>query len=106
MNTVRTSVRKNQNLPVIGFFNSLYYTFPVGMFLTACNFLFESVRNYYFNWWIVALPTLAILVVSNVYEMFWISQESRKILFKKKNVFISKPSDYAITKSKMVSELV
>jgi hypothetical protein len=102
MNTVRTSVRKNQNLPEIGFLNSLYYTFPVGMFLTACNFLFESVRNYYFNWWIVALPTVAILVVSNVYEVY----QKGGLLIKKKNVFISKSNDYAMTKSKMVSELV
>lgn len=104
MNTVRTSVRKNQNLPVIGFLNSLYYTFPVGMFLTACNFMFEFVRNYYFNWWIVALPTVAILVISNVYEMFLINPKTEKTS-QKKDVFISKPSAYAITKSKMVSEL-
>ena len=105
MNTVRTPVRKSQNLPLSGFLNSLYYTFPVGMFLTACNFMFEFVRNYYFNWWIVILPTVAILVVGNLYEAFWVYQKG-KILFKKKNVFISKSSDYAITKSKMVSELV
>ena len=106
MNTVRTSVRKNQNLPIAGFLNSLYYVFPVGMLLTACNFMFEFVRNYYFNWWIVVLPTVAILVVSNVYEAFLITEENGKIFFKKKSVFISKPSDYAIAKSKMVSELV
>jgi hypothetical protein len=106
MNTVRTSVRKNQNMPKMGFVNSLYYTFPVGMFLTACNFMFEFVRNYYFNWWIVVLPTVAILVVSNVYEAFWVYQKSGKVLFKNKNVFISKSNDYAISKSKMVSELV
>lgn len=105
MNTVRTFVRKNQNLPVTGFLNSLYYTFPVGMFLTACNFMFESVRNYYFNWWIVALPTVAILVVSNVYETFSVNQKSEKTN-QKKDVFISKPSDYTMSKSKMISELV
>jgi hypothetical protein len=102
MNTVRTSVRKNQNLPMIGFLNSLYYTFPVGMFLTACNFLFESVRNYYFNWWIVVLPTMAILVVSNVYEVY----QKDGLSIKKKRVFVSKSSDYTISKPKMVSELV
>lgn len=104
MNTLRTPVRKSQNLPMNGFLNSLYYTFPVGMFLTACNFLFESVRNYYFNWWIVVLPTVAIFVVSNVYKIFLVSSKSR-ILFKEKK-FISKSNDYAITKSKMVSELM
>jgi hypothetical protein len=102
MNTVRASVRKNQTLSLDGFLNSLYFAFPVGMFLTACNFLFESVRNYFFNWWIVALPTLAILVVWNVYEALLMYQKSEK----KKDVFISKPSGYAITKSKMVGELV
>jgi hypothetical protein len=102
MNTVRTSVRKNQHLPMNGFLNSLCFTLPVGMFLTACNFLFESVRNYYFNWWIVVLPTMAVLVVSNVYEAFLIYQKSEK----KKEIFISKPSGYAMTKSKMVGELV
>jgi hypothetical protein len=102
MNTVRTSVRKNQRLPLNGFLNSLYFAFPVGMFLTACNFLFESVRNYYFNWWIVALPTVAILVICNVYEAFLVYQKSEK----KKEVFISKPSGYAMSKSKMVGELV
>lgn len=90
-----TSLRKNQNLPVIGFLNSLYYTFPVGMFLTACNFMFEFVRNYYFNWWFVVLPTVAILIVSNVYEAFLANQKSG-ISIKKKNVFISKPNDYAM----------
>lgn len=105
MNTVRTSVRKNQNLPMSGFLNSLYYTSPIGMFLTACNFMFESVRNYYFNWWIVVLPTVAILVISNVYEAFVVYQKSEKTN-RKKNVFISKPSGYAVSISKMFSELV
>lgn len=79
MNTVRASVRKNQGFPMNGFLNSLCFTFPVGMFLTACNFMFESVRNYYFNWWIVVLPTVAILVVSNVYEYILAYQKREKI---------------------------
>ena len=95
MNTVRTSVRKNQNLPMSGFLNSLYYTIPVGMFLTACNFMFEFVRNYYFNWWIVVLPTLAILVGSNMYEAFLVYQKSEKTN-QNKDIFISKPSSYAM----------
>ncbi|MDZ7900298.1 MAG: hypothetical protein U5N85_20020 [Arcicella sp.] len=102
MNTVRTSVKKNQTLPLNGFLDSLCYTVPVGMFLTACNFMFEYVRNYYFNWWIVVLPTVAIFVMSNAYEAFLIYQKSEK----KEEVFTSKPSGYVIAKSKIVGELV
>ena len=105
MNTVRTSVRKNQNSPLSGFLNSLYYTFPVGMFLTACNFMFEYVKSYYFNWWIVVLPTLAILVVGNLYEAVLVYQKSGE-LKEKKELFPSKSSGYAISKSKMIGELV
>ena len=105
MNTVRTSVRKNQTLSLTGFLNSLCFAFPVGMFLTACNFMFESVRNYYFNWWIVLLPTVAILVISNVYEAILVYQKREK-LKEKKELFPSKSSGYAISKSKMIGELV
>jgi hypothetical protein len=105
MNTVSTSVRNNQTLPVGGFLNSLYYTFPVGMFLTACNFMFESVRHYYFNWWIVVLPTLAIFVIGNVYEAFLVYQKSKESRERTK-LFDSKSGSYAIQKSKMVGELV
>ena len=105
MNTVRASVRKNQTLSLTGFLNSLCFAFPIGMFLTACNFLFESVRNYYFNWLIVVLPTLAILVVSNVYEAILVYQKREK-LKEKKERFPSKSSGYAISKSKMIGELV
>lgn len=105
MNTVRTSVRKNQTLPLAGFLNSLCFAFPVGMFLTACNFLFETVRNYYFNWWIIVLPTVAILVVSNVYEAILVYQKREK-LRENKDLFPSKSSGYAISKSKIIGELV
>ena len=105
MNTVRTSLRKNQKLPVVGFLNSLYFTFPVGMFLTACNFMFEFVRDYYFNWWIVALPTVAILVISNVYGAFLVNQKSEKP-DEKKEVFMSRQSGYTMSKSKIVGEFV
>lgn len=105
MNTVHTSLRKSQNLPIHGFLNSLYFTFPVGMFLTACNFMFEFVRNYFFNWWIVALPTMAILVISNTYEAFLVYQKSGDTN-QKKEISISKPRSYAMSKLKMVSKLV
>lgn len=105
MNTVRTSVRNNQALPTTGLLNSLYYTSPVGMFLTACNFMFEFVRNYYFNWWIVALPTMAIFVLGNIYEAFWVYQKSKN-LRKKTKLFNSKSNSYAMQKSKIVGELV
>lgn len=105
MNAQRTFLLKNQNFPINGFLNSLYFTFPVGMFLTACNFMFEFVRNYYFNWFIVALPTMAILVVSNVYEAFLVYQKSGKTN-QQKEVFISKPSSYTMSKSKLISKFV
>ena len=105
MNTVRTSVNKKQTLSLAGFLNSLCFTFPVGMFLTACNFLFETVRHYYFNWWIVVLPTMAILVVCNVYEAILVYQKREK-LKEKKELFPSKSSGYAMSKSKMIGELI
>jgi hypothetical protein len=105
MNTVRASVKNNQTLPVGRLLNSLYYTFPVGMFLTACNFMFESIRHYYFNWWIVVLPTLAIFVIGNIYEAFLVYQTSRR-LSKRTKLFSSKSDSYAMQKSKMVGELV
>ena len=70
MKIVRTSEEKNQKLPLRGFLNSLFYAFPIGMFLTACNSMFESVRNYYFDWWIVVLPTISIWIIGSLYENF------------------------------------
>jgi hypothetical protein len=102
MNVVRASVGKKQDLLLVGFFNSLCYTFPFGMLLTACNFLFEFVRKYYFDWWIVVLPTLAVWIVGMVYEVFKVYQASRR-LTERKNVFISKPVGYIISKTNMVT---
>lgn len=76
MNTVRTSLKKVPNVPLSVFLKSIYYTLPFGMFLIASNFLFESVRNYYFDWMFVVLPTLVVFVIGNLYEMFVIYQES------------------------------
>jgi hypothetical protein len=102
INVVRTSVMKNQNLLLEGFLNSLFYTFPFGMFLTACNFLFESVRKYYFDWWIVVLPTLAVWIVGNLYEGFKVYQASRELL-ERENVYVSKPVGYIISQTNMVA---
>jgi hypothetical protein len=102
MNTVRTSVEKNQNLLSQGFFNSLFYTFPIGMFLTACNFLFESVRNYYFDWWIVALPTVGVLVIGNLYETFWMYQRNG-LFTKREKSFRSKQVGYITSNANLAT---
>jgi hypothetical protein len=102
INVVRTSVAKNQNLLFEGFLNSMCYTFPFGMFLTACNFLFESVRKYYFDWWIVVLPTLAVWIIGNLYEGFKVYQASREIS-ERENVYVSKPVGYVISQSNLVA---
>ena len=90
-NTVNTSEEKSQNLVSQGFLNSIFYTFPIGMFLTACNCMFESVRDYYFDWWIVVLPTISVWVLGNLYEMFWVyvrsdlfSKREKSFLFKER----------------------
>jgi type II secretory pathway component PulL len=102
INVVRASVRKKQDLLLVGFLNSLCYAFPFGMLLTACNFLFESVRKYYFDWWIVVLPTLAVWIIGIVYEMFQVYQVSRR-LTERKSVFVSKPVGYVISQSNLVT---
>jgi hypothetical protein len=102
MNVVRASVGKKQDLLLVGFLNSLCYTFPFGMFLTACNFLFESVRKYYFDWWIVVLPTLAVWIVGIVYEVFKVYQVSRR-LTERKNVFVSEPVGYVVSQGNLVT---
>jgi hypothetical protein len=102
INVVRASVRKKQDLLLVGFLNSLCYAFPFGMLLTACNFLFESVRKYYFDWWIVVLPTLAVWIIGIVYEMFQVYQVSRR-LAERKSVFVSKPVGYVISQSNLVT---
>jgi hypothetical protein len=75
MNTVNTSVEKN--FLTKSFFNSLFYTSPIGLFLAACNFMFGMVRNYYFDWWFVVLPTVAIFTIGNLYALFLIYQNNR-----------------------------
>ena len=100
MNTVRTSLKKDQNIPLTVFLNSIYYTLPFGMFLTACNFLFESVRNYYFDWMIVALPTVAVCVIGNLYEMYVIYQESG-LLTKRGSAFTTKQVGYSMSNTNL-----
>ena len=102
MNTVATSIQKNENVLLSTFLNSLYYTFPFGMFLIACNFLFESVRNYYFDWMIVVLPTVVVCLIINVYEMLKMYQ---KIGFFKKseNNFTAPQVSYSISNSNLVT---
>jgi hypothetical protein len=100
MNTVNTSVAKN--FLVQGFFNSLFYTSPIGLFLAACNFMFEMVRNYYFDWWIVLLPTLAIFAVGNLYTLFLVYQNIG-IFGKRENSFSSNQGSYAMSKNNLAT---
>lgn len=102
MNKVDASVKKNQNMFLLTFLNSLYYTFPIGMFLTACNFLFESVRSYYFDWVIVVLPTVVICMMGNFYEMFMIYQKSG-VLNKNENTFTSEQVGYSMSNANLVT---
>ncbi len=100
MNTVRTSVEKN--FLVQGFFNSLFFTIPIGMFLTACNCMFESVRSYYFDWWIVVLPTVAIFAIGNLYTLFLVYQNSG-IFRKRENSFRAKQVGYRPSNANLVT---
>ena len=102
MNNVRTPLKKVQNILLSVFLNSIYYTLPFGMFLTACNFLFESVRNYYFDWMFVLLPTIMVFVIGNLYEMFVIYQESG-LLTKTESNFTSKQVGYSMSNTNLVT---
>ena len=102
MNTVHASAKKNQNVPLSVFLKSLYYTLPFGMFMIACNCLFESVRNYYFDWTIVMLSTIAVCTIANLYEMFIVYQESG-FFTKRENSFSSKKAGYSMSNSNLVT---
>ena len=102
MNIVRTSVTKKRNVPLSVFLKSLYYTFPFGMFMIACNCLFNWVRNYYFDWMIVMLPTIAVCAMASLYEMFVIYQE-RGFIFKRENAFETKQGGYSISSANLVA---
>lgn len=96
MTTFDASVKKIRDVFLVTFLNSLYYTFPVGMFLAACNFLFESVRNYYFDWMIVVLPTVVVCIIGNFYQMFMIYQKSE-------NTFTSKQDSYSMSNTNLAT---
>jgi uncharacterized YccA/Bax inhibitor family protein len=100
MNTVHTSIGKNYLTQ--GFFNSLFYTIPFGMFLTACNFMFESVRSYYFDWWIVALPTVILFLFGNFFTLFLVYQNGG-LLGKREKSFTSSKGTFVISKSKLAT---
>ena len=102
MNAVDASVKKNQNVPLSVFLKSLYYTLPFGMFMIACNCLFESVRNYYFDWMIVVLPTLAVCIIASLYEMFVIYKKSG-LFTTKENAFMTKQVGYSMSNSNLIT---
>jgi hypothetical protein len=100
MNTVHTSVEKN--FLTQGIFNSLFYTIPFGLFLIACNFMFEMVRNYYFDWWIAVIPTIAIFIIGNFYTLFWVYQNSG-ILGEGENSYTSNKGTFVMSKTKLAT---
>jgi hypothetical protein len=100
MNTVHTSLEKN--FLTQGFFNSLFYTIPFGLFLIACNFMFEMVRNYYFDWLIVVIPTVAIFVIGNFYTLFLVYQNSG-LLGKRENSYTPNKGTFVISKPKLAT---
>ncbi|MCU0470115.1 MAG: hypothetical protein MUF58_16095 [Arcicella sp.] len=102
MNTSRNYLSISQRLLVIIFTRSLFYTFPVGMFLTACNFLFESVKRYYFDWWIVVIPTLLVWVIGLSLELYLIMQE-RRVKNTSGKLYESKSTTYGMAKSQLVT---
>jgi len=102
MNAIRNSLKRVLNIPVSVFLNSICYTLPSGMFLVACNFLFESVRHYYFDWMIVVLPTAAIFVIGSLYEMFMVYQESG-LFAKRESTFTTKQVGYSMSNTNLVT---
>ena len=101
MNTVRSSVTKNRSMLSSIFFKSLYYTLPFGMFMIACNCLFDSVKKYYFDWMIVILPTILVLVVASVYEVLVIHHKNGFII-NRGDAFTTKKGGYLMSDSNLV----
>lgn len=95
MNTAHTSVTKNQKLLSLVFLKSLYYVFPFGMFMIACNCLFNWVKNYYFDWMIVVLPTFAVCVISSLYELF--------VIYGKSEFLTTKQTGYSMSNSNLAT---
>lgn len=101
MNTVRSSVTKNRSMLSSIFFKSLYYTLPFGMFMIACNCLFDSVRKYYFDWMIVILPTIIVLIVASVYEILVMYQQNG-FSIKRSDAFTAKKGGFSMSDSNLV----
>ena len=102
METINTSVEKNFLRQ--GFFNSLFYTSPIGLFLAACNFMFEMVRNYYFDWWFVVLPTGAIFVAGNFYTLFLVYRNSG-VFGKKENSYTPNQGGFVMSNSNLATSI-
>ncbi len=100
MNNVNASVEKN--FLTQSFFNSLFYTSPIGLFLSACNFMYEMVRNSYFDWWFVILPTLLIFAVGNLYALFLLYQSS-SIFRKRENNYDSNKGGFVMSNSNLIT---
>lgn len=101
MNTVRSSVTKNRSMLSSIFFKSLYYTLPFGMFMIACNCLFNSVRKYYLDWMIVILPTIIVLIIASVYEILVMYQQNG-FSIKRSDAFTTKKGGFSMSNPNLV----
>lgn len=102
MNTLRTFEKNILNTFKAIFVRSLFYTTPFGMFLTASNFMFEYVKKYYFDWLIMIIPTLIVLIGGNVYEMLLFYRKEQRVVRIRK-VYVAKHSRYGISKQELVT---
>lgn len=102
MNTFPTSLKKMAKIPPSVFLNSIYYTLPSGMFMVACNFLFESVKHYFFDWTVVTLPTIGVFIIGSLYEMFVVHQENG-LFEKRENNFTAQQVGYSISNNNLAT---
>ena len=101
MNNVRPSVVRNRSMLFSIFLKSLYYTLPFGMFMIACNCLFDSVKKYYFDWMIVILPTIIVCIMANFYEILMMNQKNG-FFIRRNDTFTSKKGNYSMSESNLV----
>ena len=100
MNAINTSIEKNSLLEI--FFNSLFYTIPVGLFLVSFNCMFEMVRNHYFDWWFVIVPTVVVFTFGNLYKLVF-SYQNGNIFGKGKGTYDFKQGGFVMSNSNLAT---
>ena len=100
MNAINTSIEKNSLSEI--FFNSLFYTIPVGLFLVSFNCMFEMVRSHYFDWWYVIIPTIAVFALGNLYKLF-LAYQSNDVFGKRKDAYNFKQGRFAMSNSNLAT---